>query len=134
MSLCNRVEVHYLNVGTDGEQIKGVYEVNDIATSPDDESMVICSWLVSANTTQLAGSLSFLIRFACLTDDVIDYAWHTDIYSGITVSNGMNNGEAVITEYSDVLEAWKNEVFGDMDAALDSIIRIQNELIGGDGT
>ena len=95
----------------DGKQNEGVYEVGDWRTSPDDDSVVICSWLISANATQLAGSLNFLLRFACVSDDsTIDYAWHTEIYSGISISNGMNNGEAVVTQYADVLEQWKREL------------------------
>lgn len=113
MSLCNRVEVHYINIGADGEQIKGVYVVDDLAT--DIDTTVTCSWLISANATQLAGTLSFLIRFACLTGETIDYAWHTEVCNGITVSNGMNNGEAVVAEFHDVLEAWKQELFAEIE-------------------
>ena len=52
MSLCNRVEVHYLNVGAREERYAGAYEVADLAISPDDNTIVIGSWLVSANATQ----------------------------------------------------------------------------------
>lgn len=128
MSLVDKVEVHYINVG-ENEQAKGVYVVDDIQISPDDDTVVIFSWLISANVTQYAGTLNFLIRFVCTTDDVIDYAWHTEIYSGIEVKDGMNNGEAVIADSTDVLEAWKAEVFGDMNTALDSILSIQKSLI-----
>lgn len=114
MSLCNDVAVHYINIGTGGAQNKDVYPVDDFAISPDDETVVICSWLISANATQLAGSLNFLIRFACVADDgTIEYAWHTDIHTGIAVKDGMNNGEAVVAEYADVLEAWKAEIMAD---------------------
>ena len=116
MSLCNKVEVHYINIGVDGNRSEGVCEVNDLQTSADDETIVVCSWLISADATQYAGSLSFLIRFACLTDDVVDYAWHTEIYSGISVGEGMNNGEAFIADNKDVIEAWKAQVEADIKA------------------
>ena len=118
MSLCNRVEIHYINIGSGKEQNEDVYEVDDLQISPDDNGVVICSWLVSANATQLAGSLSFLLRFACVADDgTIEYAWHTEIFKGITISDGMNNGEAVIIEYSDVLEAWKAEILAEIEVS-----------------
>lgn len=131
MSLCNRVEVHYLNVGADGEKYAGAYEVNDHQISPDDNSVVIGSWLISANATQFEGTLNFLIRFACVADDgTIDYAWHTEIHRNITVGEGLNNSEEVIADSTDVLAEWKAEVFGDMNTALDRILAIQKSLIG----
>ncbi len=111
MSLCDKIEVHYINVGTNkADKSEGVYPVDDVQISPDDDSVVIFSWLISGNATRFAGTLNFLISFKCLTGETIDYAWHTEIYKSITVSEGMDNGEAVIAEYSDVLEAWKAEI------------------------
>lgn len=109
MSLCDKVEVHYINIGKEGKS-EDVYIVDDVSPSPEDDSVVIFSWLISGNATKYAGSLHFLIRFVCLDGDNIEYAWHTAIYSDITIADGMNNGEAVITEYSDVLEAWKQDL------------------------
>lgn len=115
MTLCNRVEVHFLNIGV-GERECGVYEVDDWQISPDDNTIVICSWLISANATQLAGSLNFLLRFACVTDSTIEYAWHTEIFSGISVLGGISNSEAVVAEFPDVLETWKAEVLAEFNA------------------
>lgn len=115
MSLCNKVEIHYINLSADKtSRVEDVYLVGDVQLSPGSEGVVIFSWLISGNATQYAGSLNFLIAFKCLTGAVIDYAWHTETFKNITVLNGMNNGEAVIVEYSDVLEAWKAEVLNDL--------------------
>ena len=90
MSSCNRVEVHYLNIGTGGQKNEGVYEVDDLQISPHDNSVVICSWLIPESATQLAGSLNFLLRFACVAEDgTIKYAWHTEIYRKISVSKSI---------------------------------------------
>lgn len=106
MSLCNEVEVHYLN-GTNS----GVYAVDDFKISPDGDDVVICSWLISCAATQLVAALNFLLRFSCVSDDgTVDYAWHSGVFSGISVSNGMNNGEAVVKEYPDVLAAWQARI------------------------
>lgn len=111
MSECSKIEVHYLNVSADGKnESAGVYPVDDVQISPDSEDVTIFSWLISGNATKYAGTLNFLVRFTCLTGDVIDYAWHTAVYSGITVSDGMNNGEAVIEEYPDILKRWEESI------------------------
>lgn len=134
MSLCTTIQLHYLNVASNKSgQTAGVYEIEDLQLSPESEDMVICSWLISRNATLYHGSLNFMLRFICETDE-IDYTWNTEIYTGISVSEGMNNGDIIVDEYIDILEQWERKLFdkfGDIDAALDRIIAIQNELIGG---
>ena len=122
MSMCSKVEIHYINVAASkAEQHEDVYEVDDVAISPTSSDTVEFSWLISGNATQYAGTLNFLVCFTCLTGEEVDYAWHTEIYSGITVANGMNNGEAVVAEYSDVLEAWKREVLAEVEAEKNAV-------------
>lgn len=124
MLLCSKIEIHYINISNNkNEKSEDVYEVKDIQVSPTWDDTVMFSWLLSQNATKYAGSLNFIVRFVCLTDDSLDYAWHTEIFKGISVSDGMNNGEAVILEYSDVLEAWKQEVLGEEE----EILRIARE-------
>lgn len=111
MSLCNRVEIHYINVdASTREQATGVYEIEDLQIAPEDEEVVILSWLISQNATSHAGTLNFLIRFACLTDDVIDYQWFTTIHSGISITSGMINSEDIVEQYTDILEQWERRV------------------------
>lgn len=108
MSLCNKIEVHFLNVASDKSgTVADVYPVDDMQISPESDDVIIFSWLLSNNATQMIGSLNFLVRFACLTGNVIDYVWNTSIHKGIVISEGMNNASLVIEQYSDVLEAWK---------------------------
>lgn len=115
MSLCDKIEVHYINVAADKvNKSEDVYLVKDMQISPEDDSVLIFSWLISGNATQYVGSLNFLVRFVCLDGDEIKYAWHTAIYSRTTIADGINNGEAVIAEYSDVLEKWKQEIFAEI--------------------
>lgn len=106
MSDCNSVEVHYMN----GEN-NGIYLVDDLQVSPDDEEVVICSWLLSQNVTQNVGSLSFLLRFACLSEnDVVDYVWNTAIHTSISVSKGIYNSDTVAEQYTDTIKAWENRL------------------------
>lgn len=111
MSLCNRVEVHYNNIDSKTKDTKkGVYEVTDLQVSPDAQDVVICSWLISGNATKYAGSLNFVLRYACLTEAIIDYQWFTDIYREITVSESISNTATVATEIADILAQWKAEL------------------------
>lgn len=113
MSKCSTIQVHYINIDSVTKATtKGLYEVNDMQLSPDSDNKVIFSWLISQNATNYAGQLNFLIKFICINDDktTIDYQWHSSIYTGISISNGMNNSESVVEEYADVLEKWKKEL------------------------
>ena len=111
MMECNRVEVHYLNIDTSTrEEKEGIYLVDDLKVNPDDETKLTCSWIISQNATMLVGSLNFLLRFICLTDDVIDYVWNTSICSGIYVSKGIYNSEIVAEQYLDTIKAWENRL------------------------
>lgn len=111
MSLCNKVEVHYINIDAkDKTQTNGVYPVSDLQISPDSDDVVICSWLISQNATKRAGSLSFVLRYACLDGEIIEYQWFTDIHSGVSVAASISNGETVVTEYADILEQWRLEL------------------------
>lgn len=111
MSQCDIIQVHYNNIDSQTkEQSKGVYDVEDMQICPDDDSIVILSWLISGNATKYVGSLNFLIRFGCAGDEGhLSYVWNTAIYTGISVSSGINNGEAVVYEYADILEQWKHD-------------------------
>ena len=113
MSLCNVVQVHYLNIeaSKDGLTYEGLYECDDLQLSPDSEDVVICSWLLSRNATQYAGSLNFVVYFACVTDDgTVEYEWSTDIHSGVTIGEGIRNSEVIVAEYADILEKWRQEL------------------------
>lgn len=130
MSLSNVIQVHYNNIDVQTkEQSKGVYNVDDMQISPDGDDVVILSWLISHHATQYVGSLNFLIRFSCVDEDSnLFYAWNTAIYSGITVSNGIYNGDALVEEYADILDEWHKELLAN------EITRMEQTQVGsGDG-
>lgn len=120
MSECNVAQVHYIN--TDAAAVNkssGVYEIDDLQVSPDDDSVVICSWLISSAATRYAGLLNFLIQLKCVTNGTVDYRWSTGIYKGISVSDGMNNGDAIAAEYVDVLAQFEERI-AELESSLDS--------------
>jgi len=112
MSLCNVVEVHYLNIDSvTKEKRSGMYTVDDLKTESD---VVTCSWLVSSNATSLVGSLNFLLKFKCVTGNIVEYAWNTAVFTGISISNGIDASESVEGEYRDIIGQWKAKVVSDI--------------------
>lgn len=111
MTLCNKVEVHYLNVSSDSKPKRkpGVYKITDLQVDPDDENVVICSWLISQNATEYVGSLNFVLRFACTSGSKIDYSWNTSPYSGVVVVESIDNAELIVEQHADILEQWYME-------------------------
>lgn len=117
MMLCNRVKAHYNNIdGETGEEHADVHDLTDLRVNPKNPDTVICSWLITRESTQLAGILSFLIQYQCVVDDVEVYEWHTDIYSDVEIRAGRNNSEKAIIKYSDILEQWRTRLFGVSDS------------------
>jgi hypothetical protein len=127
MTTCNRIEVHYLNIDALTKEQRGdLYDVDDIGVSPNDENIAICSWLIDGKATQLVGPLWFRLRFVCTTEGAVDYAWHTAVYKGIYVSEGIYNGAQIAEEYSDILAAW-DERLEAMEDAIAGAVRADAE-------
>ena len=119
MSLCNEVEVHFLNIASDKrKENSGFTTLKDFRVDPEDESKVVCSWEIDINATRLAGSLNFLLFFKCKENDVITYGWHTAIYEGIFIAKGINADESFEQDYVDVIERWKAKVMAHFTAEL----------------
>lgn len=113
MSLCNKIAVHYINVGRSVSS-PDVHIVTDASTDGSEEKITF-TWIIRNTATKYPGTLSFLIKFSCMDNDgAITYQWNTDIFKGITVSAGMDNGETICEEYPDILEHWKNDVLSNV--------------------
>lgn len=113
MSLCDIVQIHYINVSSNKQtKNEDIYEVEDLGLLDENDNKIVFTWLISRNATMLDGILTFAIRFACSNGDSTDYELHTEIFSSISISNTIiNNGQAIIEEYSDILNQWKKELF-----------------------
>lgn len=108
MSLCNKVEVHYLNIDANTkQQHTDMYTVDDLGL---DGENVVFSWLISNSVTGLVGSLNFLVKFKCVEGTAITYEWNTAIFTNISISNGINAGETFEEDYLDIIERWKATV------------------------
>lgn len=127
VSLCDRVQIHYLNVGqTKTDTYAGIYDVTDLSAKVGSGNIVTFSWLISGNATKYAGALSFVVHFACTDNGEIEYSWDTEIYAGVTIKSTIHNSDVVVLEYADVLEAWRKRLFDINDAGLSGIEKAVN--------
>ena len=96
----DRVEIHFKNLGSRNDEEKdGVYYVDDVAEVPDTDNISF-SWLISNEATQFAGTLKFVIRFVCLTDERrVSYSWSTAVCSGKWIGEGMINNDTIEDDY-----------------------------------
>lgn len=110
MSLCDSVQVHYINIGSK-EQVADRHDLTDLQISPDSDDVVICSWLIPREATSLSGTLSFAISFSCSENGEVVYAWGTLPYKDITIGQGINNSNAIAKEYADILQQWEEDIY-----------------------
>lgn len=119
MTTCNTIQVHFLNISKNGQLTNGgVYIADDMMVevqvdplSGTSEEKIVFSWLISEEATRLGGSLNFAIRFAKVTGEVVEYDWHTEIFTSILISKGLSNAPSIVSENTDILEKWKKELF-----------------------
>lgn len=130
---CTRARVHYNNAArSGGKTSKGMYEAIDLRVDPLDQNKVIFTWPVSRNATTYAGVLAFTVEFSCLDDTDVVFSWHTRINKELAVDDGINNTEVVESMYADVLEMWKQSLFGIGDteeASMKSVAQAQQDAI-----
>lgn len=111
LTTCNRVQVHFINIGTGRNQRSpGANTIDDVHISKSDDKMITFSWLVPYEATKYGGTLHFLISFECVVEGNILYRWSTTTYEDIRITAGMNNNNTIFEKYSDELLAWQNSV------------------------
>ena len=126
--LSDKVEVHYTNsTATSRNSSRGVYPVVDLKKHDADDSKVMFTWILSEHATRFVGPLKFSITFTCLDVADITYRWSTNVNSDLSVSECVDNGEAVEGTYADVLEMWKQDLFGIGDTEEASMRRVSQE-------
>lgn len=122
MAQTARAQVHYINVDSaTGAVSKDKHIFYDLAIDPDDESSVLCSWLISGNATKYSGRLTFILEFDCFEDDELVYSWHSASYSGITIDETFTCDESQYVQYADIIEQWEKMLF---DANEDGVTNI----------
>lgn len=129
MTLCDRVEVHYINTdGTTKETSEGCYIIDDLRVSDEDEEVAICSWLLSGNATKYVGVLRFVVRFACTENNEIVYLWNTAIFKDIIVTPSLYCSDTIVEKNPDVFAAWEQKL-RNIDARLPAITVADDDKI-----
>ena len=130
MMLCDLIEVHYDNKETGTENVSSdYYEVKDKQISPEDGNMVMFSWLIIDTATKYAGSLEFSVVFKCMEDGVCTYKWGTTENTDISVSKRKDNSGVVAERQPNVVDQWRNEIFGKAENAVANINLAEQEAI-----
>lgn len=143
MDQCNKIEIHYINTGSDGEVCADIYAVEELKSYPDDDENLYAEWVLSANASKYSGNLSFAMKFMCVADDgTVLYSWSTLPFTGITVGRTITNAESVYEQYSDILALWYSKLNGasatlddkineSVDAAKQAIKDTGNDMLAG---
>lgn len=126
---CNQIEIHADNISKNKSECNSdVYTVDDKQLSPDDENIVIFSWLISRAFTQIVGKLNFSIDFACIAEDGIEeYSWGTNDFEKVKINDRTHNTQKITEEYSSFIGEVKSMVdntskkINDFDKAIDSL-------------
>lgn len=114
---CNLVQIHFSNLDEAGRLRRSdVYVVDDLHISEKDPNTVELSWLISANATQVVGTLIFSIRFACIAGGDVQYVWNTTVFSGISILKSLYNSEHVVDTNLDAIVALREDLMASFDA------------------
>ena len=118
MLLCNKIRVHYINIEPKTNNSSAdIYEVTDLKLCEDcaenEEETLLFTWTIEAPATKYFGSLSFLVKFECTEGENILYQWNTARYVNVNVLSGIDNSEAFVDKYSNVLEEWYSKLMGE---------------------
>jgi hypothetical protein len=129
LTQCNKVEVHFINVGN--ETNKGARPIEDVRVVEGENDKITFSWLIDGECTKYAGSLSFVIHFKIEEDGKLKYKYPTGIFKGITINDGIDNGEAIIEDYNDIITEWMAEIEANIDNVVqDAVQSVVEENIG----
>lgn len=110
LTSCNRVQIHYVNIGSNRTKHVGLYLVDDVKVMDNNDKKITFTWLISQNATMLSGALQFLVSFECVDGNAILYRWSSSIYGSISITPGMDNDNTIVELYADELVTWENSM------------------------
>lgn len=110
------IRINYINANGDSD----AYTVNDnkkLVTS----SHILFSWLVGPTATAYKGETRFIVCMKTLNSNgYIDREYNTTIAS-LPVLEGLEVDPDVVLRYSDIIEQWRQELFGTEQSLLNTI-------------
>lgn len=99
------IRINYMNAQRETD----VYTVRDKAVG---SQYITFSWLVGPTATRYKGNTKFIVCAKIADGDgVIEKEFNTTIAT-LPVLEGLEVDEAIVTDYSDVIEQWRRELFG----------------------
>jgi hypothetical protein len=101
------IRINYINANGDSD----AYTVNDSKKVVTTDH-ILFSWLVGPTATAYKGTTKFIVCMKTLkSDGTIDKEYNTTIAS-LPVLEGLEVEESIVTQYSDIIEQWRQELFG----------------------
>lgn len=99
------IRINYLNAQGESD----IYTVNKPTIGADS---ITFTWLVGPTATRYKGNTKFNVCLRIVNaEGIIDKEYNTTIAT-LPVLEGLEVDEGVVTEYSDILEQWRRELFG----------------------
>ncbi len=104
------IRINYINANGDSD----AYTIND-SNKTVAADFIKFSWLVGPTATAYQGTTKFNVCMKTMKtvdgQQVIDKEYNTTIAS-LPVLEGLEVDESVVTQYSDIIEQWRQEIFG----------------------
>ena len=102
------IRINYINANGDSD----VYTVNDSKKIVGGD-FIKFSWLVGPTATAYKGDTKFIVCMKILGDNgYVDKEYNTTIAT-LPVLEGLEVNPSVVIRYSDIIEQWRQEIFGE---------------------
>ena len=123
------IRINYIN--SKGES--DAYTVNDAVIGTQH---ITFSWLVGPTATRYKGNTKFNVCAKTVkADGTVDKEFNTTIAT-LPVLEGLEVDESIVTEYSDIIEQWKQQLFGIGDTeetSIKAVSQAEQEAIANEG-
>lgn len=93
------------------ENAKGGGDLYDVKNPTVENDLIKFDWIVGRYAVTYKGNVVFNVCLRDVTDGVINREFNTTIAT-LPVLQGLETGEAIIEQNSDILEQWRNDLFG----------------------
>lgn len=104
------IRINYINANGDSD----AYTVNDNKKTVG-ENFIKFSWLVGPTATAYKGTTKFIVCMKTMKivdgQQVIDKEYNTTVAS-LPVLEGLEVEDTIVQQYSDIIEQWRQELFG----------------------
>lgn len=93
------------------ENAKGAGDLYEVTDSVVEDDLIKFDWVVGRYAVTYEGNVIFNVCLRDVSDGKVIREFNTTIAT-LPVLRGLETGEAIIQEYVDILEQWRNDLFG----------------------